>query len=260
MFVALTSANGAPGVSTTALGFALTHRRPCLVVEADPVGSSNVLAGYFRGSVAHTVGLIDLAVGHREGRLREALDASVLQLPDTNTRVLPGLTHAVQADSVAPLWAELGEQLAAIARDNTDVIVDAGRIGALHAPTPLIRQADVIAVLARTSLPALAAVASSIGVLQRDLAATNSAASLGLVLIGDAPYGAKDATHATGLDVIATIADKPSHAAVFSHGAQVNPRFLNNGGYLRSLTKAWKSTETYALTHKPSWVENGGNQ
>ena len=52
--IVLTSAAGSPGVTTTALGLALTWHRPVLLVEADPTGGSALLAGYFRGQTAPT--------------------------------------------------------------------------------------------------------------------------------------------------------------------------------------------------------------
>ena len=48
--IALASASGSPGVTTTALGLALLWPRPILLVEADPTGGSGLLAGYFRGT------------------------------------------------------------------------------------------------------------------------------------------------------------------------------------------------------------------
>ena len=50
--IVLTSAAGSPGVTTTAVGLALTWPRPVLLVEADPTGGSAVLAGYFRAAPA----------------------------------------------------------------------------------------------------------------------------------------------------------------------------------------------------------------
>ena len=67
--IALASAAGSPGVTTSALGLALTWPRPVLLIEADPTGGSAMLAGFFRGTTAHTAGLIDLAWAHREGLL-----------------------------------------------------------------------------------------------------------------------------------------------------------------------------------------------
>ena len=55
--IALTSASGSPGVTTTALGLALSWPRPVLLVEADPTGASGLLAGYFRGARYYESGL-----------------------------------------------------------------------------------------------------------------------------------------------------------------------------------------------------------
>ena len=65
--IVLTSASGSPGVTTAALGLALTWHRPVLLVEADPTGGSALLAGYFRGQSTPTQTLIDLAFAHRAG-------------------------------------------------------------------------------------------------------------------------------------------------------------------------------------------------
>src|SRR5215213_8433495 len=60
--VVLTSASGSPGVTTTALGLALSWPRPVLLVEADPTGASGLLAGYFRGARYYESGLVEVAL------------------------------------------------------------------------------------------------------------------------------------------------------------------------------------------------------
>ena len=60
--VALVSASGSPGVTTTALGLALLWPRPVMLVEADPTGGSGLLAGYFRCTREYDSGLIELAL------------------------------------------------------------------------------------------------------------------------------------------------------------------------------------------------------
>ena len=44
--VTLFSASGSPGVTVSALGMALAWQRHVMLVDADPTGSSAVLAGY----------------------------------------------------------------------------------------------------------------------------------------------------------------------------------------------------------------------
>jgi cellulose biosynthesis protein BcsQ len=56
--IALASAAGSPGVTTTAVGLAFSWPRPVLLVEADPTGSSGFLAGFFRGIREYDGGLI----------------------------------------------------------------------------------------------------------------------------------------------------------------------------------------------------------
>lgn len=64
--IALCSASGSPGVTTTSLGLALLWPRPVLLVEADPTGGSGILAGYFRGIRAYDQGLVELALSSSE--------------------------------------------------------------------------------------------------------------------------------------------------------------------------------------------------
>ena len=71
--ITLTSASGSPGVTTTAVGLALSWPRPVLLVEADPTGGSAIAAGYLRGGAAPSDSLIDLAFAHRDGALLEAI-------------------------------------------------------------------------------------------------------------------------------------------------------------------------------------------
>src|SRR5580765_5348993 len=102
-FITLTSASGSPGVTTTAVGLALCSERPAVVVEADPTGGSAVLAGFFRGTVEHAGGLLDLVRAHREGRLAERLRAATLPFPDSAASLVPGVQSAAQARSVAQI-------------------------------------------------------------------------------------------------------------------------------------------------------------
>ena len=63
--LALTSAKGAPGVSTAALAMTLLWPRAALLAECDPAGGSSVLAGHLRGEVDHSRGLLPLALAQQ---------------------------------------------------------------------------------------------------------------------------------------------------------------------------------------------------
>jgi hypothetical protein len=241
--VALTSARGAPGVSTAALAMTLLWPRPALLAECDPAGGSSVLAGYLRGTVEHSRGLLNLAVAHRHGELDQAVWPQLVPLtpaaatadaaaagPDARW-LLPGLSDAAQAPSTAALWAPLASLLASLERAGTDVLVDAGRLGAAHAPTPLLRQADLVLLVTGTSLPAVAAARARLGVLREQLALTADGASgetspLGLLLVGEGrPYTAREITGALGVPVVASLAWDPASAEVLSTGAAPGRRF-----------------------------------
>ena len=59
--IALCSASGSPGVTTTAVALAWNWPRPVMLVEADPVGGSAILAGTFQGMREYRSGLVELA-------------------------------------------------------------------------------------------------------------------------------------------------------------------------------------------------------
>ena len=254
--LALTSAKGAPGVSTAALAMTLLWPRAALLAECDPTGGSSVLAGYLRGTVDHSRGLLNLAVAHRRDELAQDLWAQTVPLtpscPDNSADdaadapqrwLLPGLSDAAQAPSTGALWGPLGSLLASLERAGTDVIVDAGRLGAAHAPTAVLRQADLVLLVLGTSLPAVAAARARLSVLRETLSPTGTsptatsaampaggsggvAGGLGLLLVGDGrPYTAREIAAALGLPVVASLAWDPATAEVLSTGAAPGRRF-----------------------------------
>ena len=240
--LALTSAKGAPGVSTAALAMTLLWPRAALLAECDPAGGSSVLAGYLRGTVDHSRGLLPLALAQRHEALEQALWAQTVVLtgdPQAASAgagdrwLLPGLSDAAQAPSTAALWSPLGFVLASLERAGTDVIVDAGRLGAAHAPTALLRQADLVLLVMGTSLPAVAAVKARLNALRADLSVTGSGgrtdghlSSLGLLLVGEGrPYSAREIAAACGVPVVASLAWDPASAEVLAAGATPGRRF-----------------------------------
>jgi len=242
--LALTSAKGAPGVSTAALAMTLLWPRAALLAECDPAGGSSVLAGYLRGTVAHSRGLLPLALAQRHESLEQALWPQTVPLTGDphaasvaagagDRWLLPGLSDAAQAPSTAALWGPLGSVLASLERAGTDVIVDAGRLGTAHAPTALLRQADLVLLVMGTNLPAVAAVKARLNLLREDLSVTGAAgrtdghlSNLALLLVGQGrPYGAKEISAACGVPVVACLAWDPASAEVLAAGATPGRRF-----------------------------------
>lgn len=222
--VTLVSASGSPGVTTTALGLALTWPRPVLLVEADPSGSSGILAGFFQGLQDHA-GLVDLVMAHRSGLLSEALPRMVLRPdPDGDVSILVGSRSHDQAGGLAGLWEPLLGVLRELSADGQDVLVDAGRLGLASWPRPLVAHSDVTLLVSRSSLPALVAARSWAATLVEDVLPGHE---VRLLMVGEGRrYSAGEAARTLGLPTLASIEWDPARAAVFSDGAaKPKPRF-----------------------------------
>lgn len=219
--IVLTSASGSPGVTTTALGLVLGWPRPALLVDADPTGGSAVAAGYLRGSVIPPEAMIELALAHQDGVLAEALPGVSMPLPGSDARFIPGIRSHEQARTVAGLWEPLTGVLRSLRDTGQDVIVDAGRLGLFGSPQPLIDNADLTLLVARSDLVSLAGARSWAQTLRERFERAGGGASLGVLLVGHgAPFGSREVARVLQLPVITTVAWDPPAAAVLSAGAQ----------------------------------------
>jgi hypothetical protein len=242
--IVLASAAGSPGVTTSALGLALTWPRPVLLVEADPTGGSAMLAGFFRGTLAQTKGLIDLAWAHREGLLVEALAELPMPIPDSSAALLPGIRSHTQASSLTTLWEPLAAALKELDRTDRDVIIDAGRLGMIGSPEPLIYAADLMLLVMRSDLVALAAARSRTETLPTGFDELGATARVRVLLVGEGrPYSARDVAKVLGLPVAAALAWQEAEAAVFSRGAALLRRF-DGRALPRSLRSARAAIES----------------
>ncbi|MGV9864479.1 hypothetical protein [Rhodococcus koreensis] len=197
--------------------------------------------------------MINLVDANRHGRLKAALTEQLIQIPDSSVSLLPGLVHSAQADAMRPVWGPLGVHLAGLSVDDTNVIVDAGRIGQRGAPVELIVNATTIAIVTRTERTAIAALRASQNALRQRLSAVQSRASLGLILIGESPYNAEEVTKVTGLDVIAVLPDSDD-AKVFSDGLSISKWRRRRSIYLHTLHRsAWPKITKFAVSHQADW-------
>ncbi|HQA31186.1 MAG TPA: hypothetical protein PKX10_07160 [Propioniciclava tarda] len=223
----LCSASGAPGVTLTALGLALTWPRDVLLVDADRTPSQAVLAGYLRGVSARDRGLPGVLQAHRERRpLSEALVDQAVDLPEpiasgssVSRRFLPGFVHLGSVDLFGGVWRELGLALQAAP---FDAVVDAGRIGHRGLPGDLVEASDKVWLVCRSSLVSLAAVRLYLSALVEQA----GEGKVGLVLVGPGrPYGAKEVSEQFGVGVQATIAWDAPGAADLHEGQPLSKRW-----------------------------------
>ncbi len=211
--IALTSASGSPGVTTTAVGLSLLWPRPVVLVEADPTGGSGILAGYFRGTREYEAGLIELALSPVD--VVDALRGVVRPFEGSKASYVAGTRSHAQAAGLRDLWPRLAEALAGLEELGQDVIVDAGRMGLAGSPDPVLASADLTVLLTRTTLPALAAARSRAETIRKN----HEWSSPSVVLVGEGqPYRSHEVGKALGLRVIAAVADDADAAAVFSSG------------------------------------------
>ena len=191
--IVLVSAAGSPGVTTSALGLALSWPRPVVLVEADPTGGSAVLAGYFGGGTAPAGGLLDLVWAEREGRLAETLPSALVLVPGSAVQLLPGVRAHGQARSLTGLWQPLAGVLAGLEALGQDVVVDGGRLGLEGWPEPLLAGADLVLLTVRSDLVALAAARSWAETLRSNRDQAGPPAGLGLLLVGEGrPYNSRE--------------------------------------------------------------------
>lgn len=231
--IAMVSASGSPGVSTTALGMSLQWPRPVLFLEADPTGGSGLLSGYFRGTRPYTRGMIELAL--TASSMSDGLAEVVGRIENTDVSFVAGTRTHAQAPALRGLWSPLAQELLELESRGQDVIVDAGRLGMVASPEPLLAAADLVLLTLRTDLPSISAARSwADAAVRGDLDWPATA----LLLVGKGqPYAPREVSGVLGLPVASSIAWDPTAAAVIHRGAPPPKRF-DTGPYVRSLGAA----------------------
>lgn len=265
--IALVSAKGAPGVTTTALGLTLSWPRPVLLIEADVRGGSSVLAGWLRATVPHDRSLVDAAIAHHDGRLAEELPNYTISLPpdepESPRRLLPAIPRANQRAPLTPMWAPLARLAAQLGADTgTDVIIDGGQLWIDQGPDALLNGADALLLVTRADLPAVTAAWAATGPLKAQLAAAGGGADcLALLLIGGRSHGPATSTYsvreirdALGTPVLGRVAHDPAAAAVLHRGASI--RRFERSDLMRSL-KPVADAATHLAAHRTSLRPSG---
>ena len=241
--IVLCSAAGSPGVSTTAIGLALAWPRPCLLLEADPTGSSAMLTGYMRQYAPNgVVSVFDLAVRYRQtGAIPPLMDVATL-VPNTEIRLLSGPRSPSHAAVINDAWNPLVAQLQQLDGAGIDVLVDLGRLGMTGSPTALLQGADLVALVTRSTLPALVPAKYWADHLTETVGADSWRTGLLLISPGH-PYSADDVAKQLKVPVITTLPNDPTTADVFHLGAKPGRRFYRSPLY-RSLPPAASAIRT----------------
>jgi len=218
--IVLTSASGAPGVTTTTLGLACTWGHEAIAVEADPVGGSAMLAGFFRGFQPPSQSLVDLLMAHRAGRLSEQFPSSLIPVKGTKASVLPGPRSHAQARSAQELWEPLSMVWRTLG--SSDVFIDAGRLGMESYPEPLLKLADLVLLVTRSDLPSLAAAKRWADQAAESRQFSPDGGEWAVALVGKShPYSSSEVAEVLGLPVLFTLVSDRRGASVFSTGRRL---------------------------------------
>ncbi|SDG04225.1 hypothetical protein SAMN05660662_0110 [Blastococcus aurantiacus] len=223
MLIALCSAKGAPGVTTSGLALALTWPRPVVLAELDPAGG-DVLAGYGRGELS-AGGLADLVLAARRGGLARELDAQLLHLDaEGHTRLLPGLADPAGARHVD--WDRLATLLTTMDGGTVDVLADCGRLRAEYFPSPVAHRAAAVVLVTGSTLRAVRAATHALTELRERDGGPGMQATL--VVGPGEPYGEREISDALGVPVVGSLPRDGKAAAVLSDGAPAGRLFAQS--------------------------------
>lgn len=147
--IALASAKGAPGTTTTALALAATWPGGAVVADLDPVGGDVIWRS--RTPEGEPLdpdrGLLSLGAdvrrGAEEARLADHLQASA------HGDVLVGLRSPEQVAGLGGAWGHIPSVLHA---HDADVIVDCGRMVQSSPAMPVLQRADAVVFVVRPDL------------------------------------------------------------------------------------------------------------
>lgn len=225
--IAMLSAKGSPGVTTTGLACTLSWFRRTILAECDPAGG-DVLAGYLGALEIPQIGLLPLAVADLRGQLASEFATQLIDLDPEHPGhrlLLPGLTDPVQAASVTGSWARLADFLGSLeqAEPAYDVIADCGRLTTSIPPLPLLHRADlVVLVLRATSLRTVSPAVPAIHRLKQELTASGQGTrSLAAVVVGATEYPAREVQRQLHVPVLGELPIDTRAAKVLSDGGRL---------------------------------------
>jgi hypothetical protein len=225
------SVKGAPGVSTTVLGLGCVWPRPAVLIEADPAGG--LLLNDLGLDRLVGAGLLDAALHARRGNI-DLLSHTIALTADERIRVLPGLTDPGHVAAVADHWTALATAIIDLAATGEiDALIDCGRLHA-GSPWPLFAAADAIGLLIRPRAGDVALLNGWLPPLRDRLSSsTQTMPQLGVVSVGNRPYGARELAYGLTEPLVGMITDDGKEAQRLLAGDR---RLNGRSNLLRSIS------------------------
>ena len=213
----LISPGGSPGVTTAAVGLALTWPGRVLLAECDPMGR-RVLPGFMADRMRESAGpgLLGLAMAaEADQRGTVGLEEYLVPISDDGrVELLHGVRDPRHGARMGSLWPRLAEALAA--RDG-DVVADLGRVGGTETPSELLKAADGVVMVLKPTLPQVDAATPRLDALK---ALLGERTAIGLCLVADGAYSAAEVERVLDVPVLAEMPCSPADAGVLSDGAR----------------------------------------
>ncbi len=234
--IVLTSATGSPGVTTSAVGLTIAWPQNVCLVDANPHTDLAIPAGYLRGAPLAQRGLLGVAEAVRTQSEFSVTDHCVeLTQDESVTRYFfPGPAKPGDPTLFTPVWQRVFESLADT--NDTDVIVDAGRLGHRGLGSDVIDLADVLLLVLRSSLPSIAGAHLYLPQLRAQAAAVGT--RLEILLVGqNRPYKTIEVQQQFSLPVTAAIPWDEPRARIFSEGEPQDRKF-DQSSYWKALIAA----------------------
>jgi hypothetical protein len=209
--VAVGSAKGSPGATTTTLALAYWWNDPCIVIEADAAGG-DIAA---RCGMPEEPGLVGMAAGLRRipqsGRSPDTWITDHVQEITAGIRVLVAPTGSHQTGAALDLISTSNPSLSSV---GTDLLIDVGRDSDLRASASWIdgNSSDLFVWACRPVLADLAHLAAKLDRHQPD--GRNHV----VVLCGTGPYPADEVATTLDVVVIGRLPNDPQGAAALWSG------------------------------------------
>jgi hypothetical protein len=221
--LALVSAKGSPGVTTTALALASTWPadRRVLLAELDPAGGD--LAPRF--GLHADPGVVQLGAAFRRGLNPDDVWSHTQTLAG-GVSVLVGPPSADQAQAMRDIWPTLGSVLSRMGPD-TDVIADCGRLAPGSPAIDVLHRAAVAILVSRPTIEGIAH-------LRTRVAVPLTRAPLAIVLVGEKPYSPGEVAGVVDARVLGAVAHDERAAGLLA-GRPGNQASLRRSALVRSV-------------------------
>jgi MinD-like ATPase involved in chromosome partitioning or flagellar assembly len=236
--VTFVSAKGSPGASTLAVALALSWApmlpgRSALAVDADPAGG-DFAAGILGGAVQPSAGMLPLATSRGVVSAEAVSRATVHLRRDGTAGLIPGVPDSTRSAALSLAWDALVDARGHLDESRTDLLVDGGRVDLLGPISPWLTDTDLVLLVVRPTLPAVAAAHRFVANWSTPGARTSATPLEAVIVAAPSPYPAGEVAAAVGVPCRAVIEFDPAAARVHSEG-EAPPRGFGRSGYVRSV-------------------------